>query len=435
MPGVIGGALVAHPPVLLPEVGGSESDRLSDTAAAFLDLDATLAALQADHVVLVSPHGPSAQDELPLRLVPRASGHLARFGAPRVALDLPVDLDLAQQLIRSARAEGFRLTPSDDRGLDHGTIVPLWLLPRTRAGKRFVFLGISGWSRARLGAFGGFLHAQLLDRRVSAIVVASGDLSHRLSPQAPYGFQPEGRIFDDRVIDALRTSRWEEIEGLDPETIDAAGECGLRPLTILLGAARAAGLRSSVLSYEGPFGVGYPVVRFDAAAGGFDVATIARDAIARYLRQHETMEPPEPIPLELRRPSAVFVTLRLAGVLRGCVGSVRPTQATAAHEIIRYAIASAVRDPRFEPVRLAEVPELSVSVQLLDEPEAIDSLDALDPEHYGLIVRSADRQGLLLPRVEGIRTPAEQVAAVRRKAGIEPNDPVMMLRFRTRTIA
>jgi MEMO1 family protein len=432
VPGIIAGALLAHPPILIRDVGGRESERLADTAAAMAAVDTALGGVAADCVLVISPHGPVGLDDLPVRMVAQASGHLARFGAPRVALDLPVDVEMAQMLVRSARGHGFRLSPTGDRGLDHGTLVPLWLLPRTRAGKRFVFIGISGWPRSVLQAFGGWLHGALENR--SVIVIASGDLSHRLTPEAPYGFQPEGRLFDERVIEALRHRRWGEIEALDPETIEAAGECGLRPLTILLGAAGAAGLQSTVLSYEGPFGVGYPVVRFDRSADDYDVREVARHAIDRYLRHREVIEPPQPIPTELVRPSAVFVTLRHAGILRGCVGSVRPTHPTAAHEIVWYAIASAVRDPRFDPVALEEVADLSISVQLLDEPEVVDGLHALDPTSYGIIVRSGDRQGLLLPNIDGVRTPDEQVAAARDKAGIDPHAPIELLRFKTRLI-
>ena len=96
------------------------------------------------------------------------------------------------------------------------------------------------------------------------VLLASGDLSHRLTPNAPYGFRPEGPVFDRIVIGALRDHEWGRIEGMDRDLIEEAGECGLRPLAILLGAARAAGLASQVLSYEGPFGVGYPVVAFRA---------------------------------------------------------------------------------------------------------------------------------------------------------------------------
>ena len=116
------------------------------------------------------------------------------------------------------------------------------------------------------------------------------------------------------------------------------------------------------------------------------------------------------------------------------MGSVLPTESSAAREIIRYAIASAVRDPRFEPVQLDEVPELTVSAQLLDPPEPVASVKELDPAVYGVIVRSGDRQGLLLPGIEGIETVAEQIAAVCEKAGINQRGPLRLERFRTRTV-
>src|SRR5207249_1003763 len=180
------------------------------------------------------------------------------------------------------------------------------------------------------------------------------------------------------VIDALRDREWERIEGMDPDLIEEAGECGLRPLAILLGAARAAGLSSKVLSYEGPFGVGYPVVAFTSAAGGFDIQDLGRRAIETYLRSRQLIDPPQPIPAALQEPSALFVTLRKGRELRGCVGSLRPTEPTAAHELIRYAVAAAVRDPRFEPVRLDELRHLSIKVQLLEPAEPVTAiLDAI----------------------------------------------------------
>ena len=303
------------------------------------------------------------------------------------------------------------------------------------ASKRCIFLGVSGWPLSRFVEFGGWLQLRLQDR--SAILIASGDLSHRLTPDAPYGFRPQGPLFDRLVIDALRSRAWEQIEALDPDLVEEAGECGLRPLAILLGAGRAAHLNSEVLSYEGPFGVGYPVVAFTASAApaiALDIQTLGRHAIDTYLRTRQLIEPPEPIPIELQSPSAVFVTLRKHGELRGCVGSVRPTAATAAHELIRYAVASAVRDPRFDPVRLDEVSALTIKVQLLDMPEPVANIAELDPHVYGIIVRRGDRQALLLPDIDGIETPEQQVLAACQKAGIDRNAPLQLERFRTRTL-
>jgi MEMO1 family protein len=294
-----------------------------------------------------------------------------------------------------------------------------------------VFLGVSGWPLNRFTEFGTWLHQRLRDR--PAILIASGDLSHRLTPDAPYGYRPEGPVFDRTVIDSLRGREWQRIEGLDPDLIEEAGECGLRPLGILLGAARAAGLTSEVLSYEGPFGVGYPVVAFTTSRVGLDIQALGRRAIETYLRSRQLIDPPDPIPIEWQAPSAAFVTLRKNGEMRGCIGSIRPTEATAAHELIRYAIASAVRDPRFDPVRLDEVPQLTIRVQLLDPAEPITDLARLEPKSYGIIVRSGDRQGLLLPDIDQIVTAEQQLRAACQKAGINPHAALQVERFRTRT--
>jgi MEMO1 family protein len=438
MPGIVAGALVAHPPILLAEVGGVQSERVRATADALRELDGILSAVDADLVVVISPHSPSSMTSLPIRRGANAGGNLARFRAPHVQVAAQVDVVLADALIADGKRAGFSLIWAEETELDHGVVVPLYSLPRTMANKRCIFMGVSGWPLQRFIEFGVWLHGRLRDR--FAILIASGDLSHRLTPDAPYGYRAEGPVFDRLVIDSLRERDWKRIEGLDPDLIEEAGECGLRPLGILLGAARAAGLDSQVLSYEGPFGVGYPVVAFTAtpvagtaAHPGVDVQALGRRAIDTYLRTRRLIEPPQPIPLELRAPSAVFVSLYKGGELRGCVGSVHPTEATAAHELIRYAVASALRDPRFDPVGLDEVGALTIKVQLLDAAEPTD-ISGLNPQTHGIIVRAGDRQALLLPGIEGIDTAEQQLRAACDKAGINRNAPLELERFRTRTL-
>ncbi|MEO6797682.1 MAG: AmmeMemoRadiSam system protein A [Candidatus Dormibacter sp.] len=433
MPGIVAGALIAHPPVLVPEVGGLSAERVGRTAAAMRRLDDMLSGTDGDLLIVVSPHGPGGMFELPVRRGPEVSGDLGRFRAPHVKVAASVDVDGSARLVTAAGQAGFRLRWSGDNNLDHGVVVPLHVLPRTSAGRLVIVLGISGWPLEQFHRFGAWLHGQILDR--NAILLASGDLSHRLTRDAPYGFQKEGAVFDNLVIEALHTQDWESIGRVAPALAEEAGECGLRPLALLLGAARAAGLRSEVLSYEGPFGVGYPVVHFGKNGGVSDIQALGRRAIETYLSEGRVIDPPEPVAPELQQPSAAFVTLRKAGELRGCMGSIVPTRPSAAAEIIRYAIASAVRDPRFDPVTLSEVDHLTVSVQLLDPPEPVASLADLDPTVYGLIARRGDRQALLLPGIDGIGSVVEQLAAVCQKAGIDPGGPLTLERFRTRTIS
>lgn len=426
MPGIVGGALVAHPPILLPAVGGTRSGLVDATFKAMHQLDASLAGSAADLVIMASPHSPVDASRILFRRPRHVFGDLSRFRAGQVRLELELDVALATGIVESANEAGFPAAWAEDGELDHGVVVPLSILEKTRAGRPFVLIGICGWPQQQFFEFGAWLHRHLRDR--SALFVASGDLSHRLSPSAPAGYREEGRVFDRLVIDSLRDNDWDRITAMDPDFVEEAGECGLRPLMTLLGASRAAGLTSSVLNYEGPFGVGYPVVHFapQAAKGG---EQLARAAIEHYLRTREVIEPSDPIAEALRPPSAVFVTLRKGGELRGCVGTTRPTMPSAAREIVRYAISAAVRDPRFEPLALGELDGLTIEVQLLDPPEKVTGLEELDPARYGIIVRGEGQQGLLLPGLDGIDTAEEQVAAACVKAGISRMGPLEIFRF------
>ena len=150
-----------------------------------------------------------------------------------------------------------------------------------------------------------------------------------------------------------------------------------------------------------------------------------------YLMEHGKVLPAfsEPVPAELKQPAGVFVSLKKQGQLRGCIGTILPTQPDAATEIIRNAVSAATADPRFPRVQPQELAELEISVDILTPPELIESLSELDPRRYGVIVRRGNRSGLLLPDLDGVDTVAEQVDIACRKAGIHPAEPLEMYRF------
>ncbi|PIU47035.1 hypothetical protein COS93_01020 [bacterium (Candidatus Gribaldobacteria) CG07_land_8_20_14_0_80_33_18] len=99
--------------------------------------------------------------------------------------------------------------------------------------------------------------------KLKIALIASGDLSHCLRADGPYGFHPDGPKFDKALIEALKKKDIEKILKLD-ELYPEAGECGLRSFSFLLGILETSGLKwqAKVLSYEGPFGVGYLVINF-----------------------------------------------------------------------------------------------------------------------------------------------------------------------------
>ncbi len=164
------------------------------------------------------------------------------------------------------------------------------------------------------------------------------------------------------------------------------------------------------------------------------LVVLARETIERFVLYGVRIEPPEELTAEMLRQAGAFVTVRRHGQLRGCIGTIQPICDCVAEEVIQNAISAVTRDPRFPPLAREELEDLEVKVDVLSEPEAVDSLDELDPKRYGLIVQSKrqpGKRGLLLPDLEGIDTVEKQVHWTRyHKAGItDPDEAVEMFRF------
>jgi len=240
----------------------------------------------------------------------------------------------------------------------------------------------------------------------------------------------------------------------DEEFCESAAECGLRSFITMAGSLDGKELISELLSYEGPFGVGYAVAAYEVTGNDskrhFDevykkeeqskienlkkeedsYVNLARKTLESYVSNHKKIKKTNDLDDELLKSKAgVFVSLKLDGQLRGCIGTIAPTRSCIAEEIIQNAISAGTEDPRFYPVSEEELPRIIYSVDVLGEPEAIQSMEELDPERYGVIVTKGTRRGLLLPNLEGINTPLEQVGIALKKAGISEHESYSMERF------
>ncbi len=222
----------------------------------------------------------------------------------------------------------------------------------------------------------------------------------------------------------------------------------------MAGALDGKELSSNLLSYEGPFGVGYAVAEFkvlgDDEGRRFDeiyvnsemerieslkleedeYVRLARQTLESYVINRKIIEKPDNLSSELIKTKAgVFVSLKLDGNLRGCIGTISPTAPSIADEIIRNAISAGIDDPRFPPISEEELSRLEYSVDVLGKAEKIQSKDGLNPERYGVIVTKGHRRGLLLPNLEGVDTAEEQVSIALRKAGISQSENYQLERF------
>lgn len=423
---LVGAVVVPHPPIIVPEVGGRRLSDVQATVDAMRRLGDQAASWRPDVMVLLSPHAPLDPDRMAVCLADRYQGTLSMFGAPEVQVDLEGDAGLASTILARAESAGVPVTGygrgATAASLDHGALVPLYFLLKALDYRpRFVELNFS-FREPRLHlTFGRAVRGAVDEYGGRVLYVASGDLSHRLTPSAPAGYNPRGAEFDQLVVDIFAGGRLDALRDIPAGLVEAAGECGYRSLLVLAGLLQDDRYQTHVLSYEGPFGVGYLVGSVQLEDDPDPLVALARATVEQYVRQGSTPEPRLPEGVGPER-AGVFVSLHGPdGSLRGCIGTIAPTRATLAEEIVRNAVSAATRDPRFYPVRPEELEGLDVSVDVLGEPEPVSDLSELDPKRYGIIVRTEDgRQALLLPDLEGVDTVEEQLAITCRKGGIDP---------------
>lgn len=159
---------------------------------------------------------------------------------------------------------------------------------------------------------------------------------------------------------------------------------------------------------------------------------LAKDTIEKFTLDGKTMDIPHSLPDEMEEQAGTFVSIKIKGVLRGCIGTFQPTTDNVAAEVIQNAISAATRDPRFPPVTADELDDLEYSVDVLSSPEKIQSKKELDPKKYGVIVVSGTRKGLLLPDLDGVNTVDDQISIASTKAGIYMGDEIELFRFKVR---
>lgn len=448
--------IVPHPPLIIPEIGKGEESKISETIKAYDEIAEKIGDLKPDTIVITTPHSIMYADYIHVSPGKGAKGDFREFGQPNVSFETEYDVQLADKLSVLAANEGIPAGTLGEKkkSLDHGTMIPLYFVNKYYKDYKVVRCSISGLSFEEHYQFGKCISkaAEELDRK--AVLIASGDLSHRLKEDGPYGFAKEGPIFDRQVTSAMSHGDFLAFLNFDMDFCHNAGECGLRSIIIMAGALDGKAVKSQLLSYEGPFGVGYAVAAFDVIGDDnerhFDriykqkeeqrlnhlkenedeYVRLARRSLESYILHNKRIDKPKDLSKEVvNQKAGVFVSLKMKGQLRGCIGTIAATTDSIADEIIQNAISAGLEDPRFSPVSSDELAELEYSVDILGASEPIKSIRELDTQKYGVIVSNGYKRGLLLPNLEGINTPEEQVNIALKKAGIKPTESYQMERF------
>jgi len=451
-----------HPPIIIREVGQGREGQVQRTIDALEQVAGEIPGHRPETVLVMATHGPLNPGAFFLLAASAAQGDFARWGAPQVSFRFDTDTELIGAIRDEANRAELPLDAASrwNDGLDWSVTVPLYYLRCGLGDAPLTPMNISFLSAAKHFRFGQAVR-QAIDRvGRRAVIVASADLSHRLSEDGPYGFDPAGPELDRRVREAVASWDVEALLTMDEGFREQAGDDAVSSISFLMGALDGLRVRPRVLSYEGPFGVGYMVAAIDiledegeapyarveraepepvrtepedivAAAGPrHPLVRLARDAVEAFVRESRVLEP-APLALgDLPRRGSCFVSLKTTdGLLRGCIGVVDPAEPDLPREVVRNAIDAATKDPRFLPVTPEELSDLVYSVDVLAPPERIDGIHELDPRRYGVIVRNGRRRGLLLPDIEGVDTAEQQVEIACSKALIAPDEPLEMWRF------
>ncbi len=453
--------IAPHPPIIIDEIGGSQNKPSEKTITAMKKWALEIKEVNPDVLIFITPHGNIFQDAVAIQDGTRLKGDFARFGVPSLSFEVENNKVLKDLIKDEIEAAGYSVVGVNDesvnryglrKNLDHGVLVPLYFINKAGFDVPIVVVSMAFMEYEELYKIGVAIEEAVSNSGLNVALIASSDLSHRLTQDAPAGYDPLGKEFDEKMVDIISKGKLTELLDLDEELIDRAGECGLRPCIMLAGALDKYKIIPNVLSYEGPFGVGYMVASLkvekhdETAFQKYLIeqkkdhlfkkenesipVKLARQSLEYYLEKGKFLPVPSPLPDMLKEKKACFVTLKKNGHLRGCIGTIEPYRKMLANEIIENSVSAGTKDPRFTPITRDELEELDISVDVLSKPEKVSGVDELDPKQYGIIVMSSGKSGVLLPNLEGVDTVEMQLSITLEKAGIRQDEEYEIYRFK-----
>ena len=453
--------LMPHPPLIIPNVGKGQERVIQNTIDACNKVGEEISKLKPETIVIITPHGTMFSDAIAISNEEEIRGNFTQFRDFDTFIEGKIDKEFNQELINLCKEENIPAAGIDSNllrrfnkefELDHGAMIPMYFVNKFYKDYKIVHVTYAMLSDIELYRFGMAIRqtANKLDKKI--VLIASGDLSHRLTEDGPYEYSPEGAKFDKELLDNLQKGDVVSVFNMDKCMVQNAGECGLRSVYIMLGAMEGEEVNGELLSYEGPLGVGYGVMSFNnkfneksnleeiinkkkdyfknKISNANPYVKLARESLNYYYSHGRLMTPPLDLPEEmLVNRNGVFVSLKKFGSLRGSIGTFLPVSSCVAEEIIRNAVHAATEDPRFNRVSEDELEDIDISVDILSEPVKATK-EELNPKVYGVIVSKGNRRGLLLPDLEGVDTIDYQLEIACQKAGINPNEDFEIEKFK-----
>ena len=453
---ILAAFMVPHPPMIVPAVGRGSEAQVENTTKSYEKVADEIAALKPETIIITSPHSIMYSDYFHISPGSGAVGSFKSFRAPQVAFEEKYDAELREEICRLADREAFSCGTMGERNpeLDHGTMVPLYFIRQKYDGFKIIRIGLSGLLLTEHYHLGELIREAVENTGRRVVIVASGDLSHKLQTYGPYGFAKEGPEYDAKIMDVCSRAAFDEILEFDESFCEKAAECGHRSFVIMAGAFDGYDVKAEAYSHQDVTGVGYGICSFypgdknpsrhflklkleneekrlmEKTEASDAYVRLARQSVESYVLHNTVMDVPAGLPDEmLKKQAGTFVSIHKNGSLRGCIGTILPTKNSIAKEIIYNAVSASTKDPRFSPITPDELKYLEINVDVLTEPEDISSPEELDVKRYGVIVTHGYKRGLLLPDRDGVDSVEQQIDIARRKAGIDKGEDIKLQRF------
>lgn len=463
MDGIVGRYIMPHTLNLLPSLGGGLERKAQSTVESMDSMAREIAGLAPDTIVVISSHAPSLGNVFVVSPQKRFLGSLAKYRFRLNAIRPYNDLEFVRMLEEGAAKRSLPIKSFEDNksarrryglngSLDMGTYVPLFFVNQYLHNYKLVVISLSDASPLEHYLCGKLIAMTARDKGGRFVVIASGELSHKVSKESPLGCVSGAADFDQAIVECIEHGQVERLLKYDFSKRSAYAPCGVDCFNMLLGTLDGKRQHNEVLSYEHPFGVGLLCAKLDEGVAGnsveFDFARkrdgrvkcskragesepcrLARAAIKQYLKSKETLGTPVFQKGELLScSSGVYVSLFKGGRWRGCYGNPDPTDRVSADDVIDYAITAAVEND-VGAVSLSELGDLEIVVDFVRDIERVESLEAFDHKKYGMLVKYKDTEGIILPNVPHVHSVEDQYRAALYNAGASEKDKVKLYRF------
>jgi MEMO1 family protein len=458
-----------HPPVIIDAIGQGRERLAQKTLEGMTKLAERIAQYKPETIIFISPHGNSFKNGTCILNEPVLSGSFASFGFEDLVFSKKVNQKLSESIYEVIEDKGLTAVLMDrqlahqygvNAELDHGVMVPLHYIDKLYSDYDIVHITPGFTSLEENYQIGQLIGSLLNQANRKVYLLCSGDLSHALKDDGPYAYNPKGIAFDTEVVHSITYKDPIKLLTLNEDDCQEAAQCGLRSILIGFGFVDGHRYDAEVLSYEGPFGVGYMtgyLTKYPQTSQSMldsikhhqqhtyeqrchkedAYIRLARQSIEHYVKTHRRLDmkilyqgfPTKFIEECEKRHEGCFVSIHKHRVLRGCIGTTQGATKNLLEEIIYNAISACSSDPRFNAVHEEELLDLEIKVDILHESEPIHGIEALDVKRYGVIVEKDNRRGLLLPNLDNVNTVDEQVHIAMQKAGIKDMQGMNLYRF------